>query len=372
MPHLSVIELGGVDGLVMTNAFVALAESVNRGERGDTLVICHPSAPFANAGVHQEVEREISLEYCRRRGIQVVRRVIGGGAIADGPWEEDYFHITPLDSDITRGSIQDYYVRMLEPVRRALLRLGVRAERQGLNDLAVGGRKISANGAVDIEGARVLTGDVLMDLNVDMMSSILRVPDEKFRDKVAGSMAGYLTSIREQTGAEADRARVAEALAAEFSYDYGGMERSSLSSAERERVDELVEERGRDDWIFERREMHRAIGDVERRIVKIREGMFLCRHDWKGQKLVRVTVLVDNGVISDITISGDFFSLPVEWRISRLEDALKGVRAAKRDVENAAAALLRGDGVTMIGASARDIATAVAEALEHPIVVPAG
>ena len=367
--------LGAVDGFVMTNAFVALAESVSRGERGDTLVICHPSAPFANAGFHQEVEREIDMNYCREHGIPVVRRVIGGGAIADGPWEQDYFFISSLRSEATRGTLRDYYGRMLEPVSRVLHGLGIRAERQGLNDLAVDGRKISANGAVDIEDARVLTGDILLDLNIGMMTGILRVPDEKFRGKVADTMAQYLTSVREQKGQEVPRTAVERMLIHEFSIPYGGEHsQSEFTELERERLEELVAERKTDAWLFEPSTAHSRLDSIvrdaeaSRRVVKIREGMFVCRHDLKAQKLIRVTMLVNDDTIADVSISGDFFTVPVGWSIRRLEDALKGSRLEEEEVLSAVRKLIAADGVTVLGATAEDFAHAVIEAAEHPLV----
>ncbi len=373
MPSLSVIRLGPVDGFVMTNAFVALAESVSRGERGDTLVICHPSAPFANAGVHQEVDREIDIDYCRSKSVPVIRRVIGGGAIADGPWEQDYFLITPLGSAATAGTLKDYYGRMLEPISASLKRLGIDAERQGLNDLAVGGRKISANGAVDIDGARVLTGDILLDLNVGMMSGILKVPDEKFRGKVADSMSRYLTSVREQTGREADRENVISCLVGEFAGAYGdSCSEGSLTEIENERIDELVDERSSEAWIFERSASSARMSDRMRRVVKIREGMFLCAHDLKAQKLVRITMLVDDGRIAEITISGDFFTVPVSWPVTRLEKRLAGLPLEERAIRGAIREVLDEDSVTLLGAGADDIASAILEAVAHPVIVPPG
>ncbi len=370
MPSLSVIRLGAVDGLVMTNAFVALAESVSRGERGDTLVICHPSAPFANAGFHQEVEREIDIEYCRTHSIPLVRRVIGGGAIADGPWEQDYFLIASLDSGATSGTLKDYYGRMLEPLASVLKHLGVNAERQGLNDLAVGGRKISANGAVDIDRARVLTGDILLDLNIEAMSGILKVPDEKFRGKVADSMSKYLTSVREQLGRIPERGEVEELLIESFAEAYDGHSAGSLTGLEEERIGELVRERGSDDWIFERSASGGRMGARRGRIVKIKEGMFLCEYDRKAQKLVRVTMLVDNGMIADVAISGDFFTVPVGWPLSNLEKRLAGLRLDEGVVLNAVRSVLKEEGVTIIGATAEDISATIIEAVAHPVIVP--
>ncbi|MEM3670607.1 MAG: lipoate--protein ligase [Thermoprotei archaeon] len=367
------MKLGGVDGYTMTNTFVVLADSVSKGARGDVLVVCHPSKPFANVGFHQDASAELDLDYCRANDIPVVRRVIGGGAIADGPWEQDYFYITRLGSPLTYGTISDYYGRMLEPVRRVLEHLGVKAARQGLNDLAVEGRKISANGAVDIEGARVLTGDILLSLDVDVMSGILRVPDAKFRDKMADSMRTYLTSVQREVGVQPERSRVEDLIVQEFSEAYGGeVSRSSLTSDELGFLENLISERKKPEWIYSKdshaRKMHET---AARRTVKIKEGMFLFAADYKAQKLIRVTLLVDSDRIVDASFSGDFFTVPVTWTLTNLENSLKGVKADYQSVKAALADELNRSGVTVIGATVDDFANAVLEATAHPVAVGA-
>ena len=367
MAGLEVINLGPVDGYVMTNMFVILAESVSEGSRGDTLVLCHADKPFANVGFHQEALQEIDIDYCVRNSIPVVRRVIGGGAIADGPWEEDYFLISRIGSPSTAGTIQQYYERMLEPVSSALRRTGITTVRSGLNDLAVGGRKISANGAVDIGDARVLTGDILLDLNLDVMSGILRVPDEKFRDKMARTMEEHLTSVRSLTGKEVSRDIIDKALTDEFGKIYGETVSSAITADETERLSRLVEERKRQDWIFSR-DGNRNELYADRRIVKIREGVFLCKSDYKAQKLIRVTLLVDNGTIGSIVLSGDFFTVPVTWRLDRLERALEGLPLNGNSIEARIAAVAAEDNVRILGATPGDFAAAIVEAARHPSI----
>ncbi|EQD43637.1 biotin/lipoate A/B protein ligase, partial [mine drainage metagenome] len=194
------LDLGAVDGPTMVNLFVALAPSVGSAASAPTAVVLHPSAPFANVGFHQEAEREIDLDHCRKQGIPVVRRVVGGGAILDGPWEQDYMLLVPAGAPGTQGGIEAFYEHYLEPVRSTLLRFGVAAERSGVNDLAVHGRKISANGALLLDGCWVLVGDILLDLDLPAMSRALRVPDEKFRGKLSEGMENWLTSLRQETG----------------------------------------------------------------------------------------------------------------------------------------------------------------------------
>jgi len=367
MSRLEVIRLGNVDGYVMTNAFVVLASSVTGGTRGDTLVLCHADAPFANVGFHQETEMEIDTGYCAARNIPIVRRMVGGGAIADGPWEEDYFLICSLDSAAVTGTLDDYYVSVLRHVSDALERFGIRSVRQGLNDLAVRNRKISANGAVDIGNARVLTGDILLDLDIDTMAGILRVPDAKFRDKIASSMSEHLTSMRNELCYSVPREEVDAALLEEFGGAYEEVAESRLTEREREELQILIRERQSSEWIFMRDGAARRMLSASR-MVKINENIFLCRYDYKAQKLIRITVLVEKSHIADILISGDFFTIPVDWCLERLEGALKGVELSADAIISRIEQVLNEERIRIMGATPADIACAILEAANRPIV----
>ncbi len=118
------VDLGGVDGATMVNVFVAVARTVGSGRSPPTVLVLHPDRPFANVGYHQEAEREVDLAYCRDQGIPVVRRVVGGGAILDGPWEHDYMVVVPSGAPGTDGDVPSFYARYLEPIRATIARLG--------------------------------------------------------------------------------------------------------------------------------------------------------------------------------------------------------------------------------------------------------
>lgn len=370
MSDLEIINLGPVDGLVMTNVYSAVAASVGKGERPDVLLLCYSERPFANVGFHQDAEEEIDMDYCAAHAIPVVRRMIGGGAIADGPWEADYFLISPLDSPTASGTLQEYYGRMLDPVASALQEFGIDAVRSGLNDLVVHGRKISANGAVDIHGARVLAGDVLLYLDIDTMAGILRVPDAKFRDKIAGSIAEHLTSMRDELGHDVSRDEVEKGIIAGFSEQYADVRASRLSEKENEMLRLLIAEHSSGEWVFSRDESRRKVEG--KRIVKIKDRTYLCRTDYKAQKLIRVTALVDRERIAEIAFSGDFFTVPVDWPLSSLERALVGSPLQHSEIEARAESVLENEGVRVFGATASDFASAVMEAVRHPAIAPGG
>ena len=359
------LDLGAVDGPTMVNLFVALAEPVGWDRSPPTLITLHPGSPFANVGFHQEVEREIDLEHCRAHGIPVVRRAVGGGAVLDGPWEQDYMVVVPEGSPGTEGNVASFYERYLAPVRRTLGRLGVHAERSGINDLAVGGRKVSANGAATLDASWVLVGDILLDLDTVAMSQVLRVPDEKFRGKLAKSMSEWLTSIRALTGSVPPRELVVRTLTEEFAREFGvGIERAPLTLEESERLEELRRTRTADEWTYQRDWAHRDLGkDAQNeRAIKISNEAIVARVDHKVGKLVRVTLLHRRGRVVEVQFSGDFFTQPFNPCLEDLERALVGAPLIEVELSSIVWQWFRACGVELIGATPDDLVQAMVRA----------
>ncbi len=361
------VDLGPVDGPTMVNAFVAVAEAVGQKASPPTILSVHPTAPFANVGYHQEAERELDLDFCRAEGIPVVRRVVGGGAILDGPWEEDYMVVVPDGAPGTTAGVEGFYAHYLAPIRAALGHLGVPAERGGVNDLTARGRKISANGALALAGAWVLTGDILLDLDPTLMTRVLRVPDEKFRAKLAGGLSEWLTSLRRELGRAPERATVAAALREAFERDLGGpMVNGALSPAETERLAALRQARSGATWTFLKDASHPRLRGrpdiVPGRSVKIADGTTLGRADVKAGKLVRATVLVRAGRIEEVELSGDFFTVPFAGAIEALERDLVGASLEGATLMPRIEAWRTREGVRLVGVGPEEIARAIASA----------
>lgn len=365
------VDLGAVDGPTMVNLFVSVAGFVGKGESPPTILINHPAAPFANVGFHQEAERELDLDFCREEGIPVVRRVVGGGAILDGPWEQDYMVVVPQGAPGTEAGVDGFYERYLSPIRATLATLGVRAERSGVNDLAVGGKKISANGALFLDGAWVLAGDILLDVNPHFLAHVLRVPDEKFRAKLASSMGEWLTSLRGEAGGVTPRRRVKQVLREEFARAFGvELVDGPLTAAETARLEELKRERTSEAWTFLKDAGHprlRGHTDVTPgRVVKIAEGTFLGRSDVKGGKLVRVTVLHRSGTIEEVELSGDFFTVPFSGAIDELETSLVGAPVESAALASRISAWQARTGVRLVGVGPEEIVRALLAAGGRP------
>lgn len=103
----------------------------------DTVLLFWRTTPTLMVGKYQNVRREIDKPYADAHGIQIVRRMSGGGTIYTdlGSWQFTFIQ--------HRQAREIEFRRYVDPVAAALRDMGVPAEFNGRNDLTVEGRKIS-------------------------------------------------------------------------------------------------------------------------------------------------------------------------------------------------------------------------------------
>ena len=64
-------------------------------------------------------------------------------------------------------------------------------------------------------------GNIIIDLDYDMMVSVLRVPNEKFKDKMAKSMRDWVTTLRRELGEAPSAEEVKKTYIAAFQDLFG-------------------------------------------------------------------------------------------------------------------------------------------------------
>jgi lipoate---protein ligase len=136
-----------------------------------------PSA--VSIGYFQSLEQEVNVKKCKELGIDVVRRITGGGAVLH-EYELTYSFITK----IYPANIIESYRSICEPVVTCLHDLGFDAKFSPLNDITVENKKVSGNAQTRRNNVLLQHGTILLDVNVDKMFSVLKVPSEKIRDKI--------------------------------------------------------------------------------------------------------------------------------------------------------------------------------------------
>ena len=315
------LDLGPIPPIETQIIYDMIAQGITEGESENTLIICWPAEPLVSLGHFQEIEADIDTNFCRENNIFFTRRVIGGGGVYLDDGQMFYQIIGRIDSPTTPRKIDDYYRKFLEAPVQAYRNLGIDAEFKPVNDLIVNGKKISGNGAGDVGDARILTGNLIFDFNFDMMVKVLKVPSEKFRDKIAQSLRERMTTIKLETGSMPDRDKVKEDLIRlyEETLDIEFV-RGELNDWEKARMKELYPKYQSDEWLHWRRS-----GRIpEARTVKISATTSIGTSNYKAPGgLIRSTVEVVDEKISEVVISGDFFMLPNE-AISQLEKELIG------------------------------------------------
>jgi lipoate-protein ligase A len=326
--------------------------------RREALFILRPATPYICIGFHQDAEQEIDLRFARANQIPVFRREVGGGAVYLD--SDQLFYQLILDKnrpEIPADKIE-FYRRYLQPVVETYRAFGVDVEYKPVNDIIINGRKISGNGAAEIEGMLVLVGNFILDFNYARMSRSLRVPDEKFRNKVFKTLQDNLTTLRREAGQLPSTEELATELTRRYTPLLGSLLISrTVDGVLLQKAGELIAVMDTPEWLHanDRRRPH-----IEQ--VKIREGVYVLQNVLKTPGgLIRITAINDEGALHSVHISGDFFFYPAET-LPGLEIALEGIYAEFEAVTGAIESFYAQTSVESPGVQPADFARALVQA----------
>ncbi len=311
------------------------------------LNLLSPGSPYVCIGYFQDAEQEVDLERCRQEGIPVFRREVGGGAVYLDGEQLFYQLIIHKDNPLVPAGWEAFYRKFLEAPIQAYRALGIPAEYRPVNDIVANGRKVSGNGAAEIGDYYILVGNLIVDFNYEMMVRVLKVPDEKFRDKVYKTLYDNLSTIRRELGYAPPRDELWNLLAEKFIEVLGPLEvETEIDAGWRAQTDALAETMLTDEWLYRRGRPQ------EGRAVTIRAGVQVRHKMYKAPGgLIRATVEEREGVIAGLSLSGDFFFYPAH-RLADLEAALVGVRLA--EAEGAIARFYKEHGIQSPGITPAD------------------
>jgi len=287
----------------------------------EALCLVSPATPYVCIGYHQDLEQEVDLEFCRAHDIPIFRREVGGGAVfLDG--NQLFFHlILKHDNPIAPKRIDAFYQKFLKPVIAVHHRIGLQVEYKPVNDLIFQNRKISGTGAAEIGDSIVFVGNLILDFDYETMARVLKIPEEKFRDKVKKTIEENLSTIRRELGAERadqwDENTLNNMLAEEFQKLLGPMTPARKDNLLIAKMQAMKSEMMRDDWLFHR---GKRVGG---RVVKVRSGLEVVQRMHKATGgLIRAEFVVEDGCYKEVAISGDYFCFPKDT-VSRLQSSIE-------------------------------------------------
>ncbi|MFF9909915.1 biotin/lipoate A/B protein ligase family protein [Streptomyces sp. NPDC013457] len=199
-----------------------LTAEVAAGRRPPTLRVWEWGAPAVVIGSFQSLRNEVDRAAAERYGIEVVRRISGGGAMFIEPGNTITYSLSVPDALVQGLSFTDSYAYLDDWVLGALGDMGVKAWYQPLNDIATDAGKIAGAAQkrmVAGEGAVLHHVTMAYDIDADKMTDVLRIGREKLSDKGTRSAKKRVDPLRRQTGLP--RVAVIERMIDSFRNRYG-------------------------------------------------------------------------------------------------------------------------------------------------------
>ena len=289
---------------------LALEEYVLKNLEGEFFFLWQ-NEPTIVIGKHQNTIAEINSIYVEKNNIHVVRRMSGGGAVYHDLGNINFSFIQEK-KDISEFDFSFF----TKPIVEVLKLLGIKAEFNSRNDLALDGRKFSGNAQYLYKKRILHHGTLLFDSEIEELVKSLKVSKDKIESKGLKSIRSRVTNIKEHIDEKSDIKEVKsfeEVLLNYMKDQIAGFSEYKLTKSDIERIENLRKEKY-DKWEWNYGESPEA--DIHRK-----------RKTNNGK--IESFISVKEGIVKYIKIYGDFFS---GREIGDLEEELIGKRYDKEEI----------------------------------------
>ena len=261
-------------------------------------------------GIYQNANNEIKHDAVKEKGIKVVRRLSGGGAVYHDMGNLNFTFIT---NQKEKGAAIDFAV-FLNPVADALSKLGATAQVNGRNDITIDGRKISGNAQYIKRGRVMHHGTLLFDSDLTVLGSCLNVSKEKMAAKGVQSVASRVTNIKPYLAENIDMQQFKQALLASM-FSHTEINGYILTDEDIKNIHKIREQRYiLDEWNYGKSPIYN----------------FKRKKRFEGVGNIEVYAELDEATntIKNITLHGDFFS---SAGIEGFAQTFHGLRLVRED-----------------------------------------
>jgi lipoate-protein ligase A len=309
--------------------------------------------PTALIGRHQDLSREINLDYCAKDGVGTVRRMTGGGAIYldEGQlgWEL-VFHRSSLGI----AALPDIAREICNAAAAGISELGVNAKFRPRNDIEVDGRKISGTGGFFDGDILIYQGTVLVDMNAEQMVKVLNVPQSKLNKHKLDSAEQRVVTLKELLGdALPDMETIKAALVKGFTEGFG----IDAKAGEITEAEEMLAKKYSDSEIG----TDEFVAEIDNPADS--DDLLAGTHTGAGGTINSFVKLEGptHQILQRVLISGDFFVTPPRV-VFDLEAHLQGSRLP--EIEPRIKQFFEETDIGMLSVTADDFHASIANALE--------
>lgn len=272
-------------------------------------VILWINGPAIIVGKNQNTIEEVNSDYVKEKGIRVVRRITGGGAVYHDLGNLNFSIIT-----MAKGNEKIDFRKYNIPIVKSLEKLGINCELSGRNDITIDGKKFSGI-AQSVWKKRVLNhGTLLFDTEVNVMSNALNVKQDKIESKGVKSVKSRVTNIKPYIVEDIDIYQFRDVLLKNI-FEMEGLkpEEHKLSQEDLNAIQKLFTEKY-STWEWNYGESPKSNYQNYKRF---------------SFGSIDIRFNVKNGLISDCVIYGDFFGTQ---DVALLQEKLNGIRYSNEEI----------------------------------------
>lgn len=203
-----------------------LLESVRRGLRGPTARIW-VNNPSIVIGYSLKPCEEVYCDEALRLGIPIIRRISGGGAVYHDLGNINVTLIKP-----SRGLVEldRVYREITGLILKALNRLDVKGWVENVNDVIVGGCKVSGSSAALRSGGYIAHATLLVSANIEVLRRVIRPRIDRVQRGEVTPAKYNPCNLRDLAGVSLREAL--EALRGAIEDEYGPLIESSVDMKE--------------------------------------------------------------------------------------------------------------------------------------------
>lgn len=279
-------------------------------DEDESYFLFYVNRPSIIVGKNQNTIEEVHQAYIDEHGIDVVRRISGGGAVYHDFGNLNFSFITKDD-----GQSFHNFKKFTQPIVDALNKMGVDAEMTGRNDIQVGQAKISGNAMVKVKDRMFSHGTLMLNSELDEVQNALKVNPAKIQSKGVKSVRKRVANIVEFLEEPIDIDTFKSIILKQLFGDEA-VETYHLTDEDWQNIEQLANEKYRTwDWNYGKNPKY----NFEREH-KFEKGF------------VQIKLDVKKGQIEHAKIFGDFFG---EGNVEELERALEGVTHQKAAIHEA-------------------------------------
>ncbi|QQG49467.1 MAG: lipoate--protein ligase family protein [archaeon] len=192
-------------------------------------------------GRGQLASHETDLDYCRAKGIPVVRRMSAGGAVYNGPGNTNWSFLVGRRSEVVGPSAgaKDVFEAFARVLVRALKSCGLACEFKPPNSLVTGKGKVSGMAAYVAKEAVLCHGTLLREADLEEVQRLTKPKDEKLERRYPRS------NFTRVANCGLLRSEFVGALGREGTFE---LKAGRLTALEEERLKGLREKYASDGW----------------------------------------------------------------------------------------------------------------------------